>query len=83
MIAETTDRLYRNFRDSLTLEDLGVEIHLVKDGLVLSKESKSQEKLIHGFHLLLAKNYSDNLREEVRKGMQERQSKDFIQAGLR
>jgi len=70
--AEKTDRLYRNFRDSLTLEDLGVELHLVKDGLILSKESKSQEKLVHGFHLLLAKNYSDNLREEVRKGMQEK-----------
>jgi site-specific DNA recombinase len=72
LIVEKTDRLYRNFRDSLTLEDLGVEIHLVKDGLVLSKDSKSQEKLVHGFHLLLAKNYSDNLREEVRKGMQEK-----------
>ena len=44
----------------------------MKDGLILSKESKSQEKLVHGFHLLLAKNYSDNLREEVRKGMQEK-----------
>ena len=71
VIAEKTDRLYRNFRDSLTLEDMEVETHLVKDGLILSKESKSQEKLVHGFHLLLAKNYSDNLREEVRKGMQE------------
>jgi DNA invertase Pin-like site-specific DNA recombinase len=72
VLAEKTDRLYRNFRDALTLEDLGVEIHLLKDGLVLSRESKSQEKLIHGFHLLLAKNYSDNLREEVRKGMREK-----------
>lgn len=72
VIVEKTDRLYRNFRDSLTLEDLGVEIHLIKDGLILSKESKSQEKLVHGFHLLLAKNYSDNLREEVRKGMREK-----------
>ncbi|HJZ11512.1 MAG TPA: recombinase family protein, partial [Acidobacteriota bacterium] len=72
VIVEKTDRLYRNFRDSLTLEDLETEIHLVKDGLVLSKESRSQEKLIHGFHLLLAKNYSDNLREEVKKGMREK-----------
>jgi site-specific DNA recombinase len=72
VIVEKTDRLYRNFRDSLALEDLGAEIHLVKDGLILSKESRSQEKLVHGFHLLLAKNYSDNLREEVKKGMREK-----------
>src|ERR1019366_1006922 len=32
VIVEKTDRLYRNFRDYLTLEDLGVEIHLAKEG---------------------------------------------------
>jgi site-specific DNA recombinase len=72
VIAEKTDRLYRNLRDCLTLEDLNIEIHLPKEGQVISKEAKSQEKLIHGIHVVLARNYIENLREEVKKGMREK-----------
>jgi site-specific DNA recombinase len=72
VIVEKTDRLYRNFRDYVTLEDLGVEIHLAKEGQVLNKDSKSQAKLMHGFQVLMARNYIENLREEVRKGMKEK-----------
>jgi site-specific DNA recombinase len=65
VIAEKTDRLYRNLRDSLTLEDLNIEIHLPKEGQIISKEAKSQDKLIHGIHVVLARNYIENLREKV------------------
>lgn len=47
-IVEKTDRLYRNFRDCVTLEDLEIEIHLPKEGQVIGKDSKSQAKLVHG-----------------------------------
>ena len=50
VIVEKTDRLYRNFRDHVTLEDLGVELHLPKEGQILGKDAKSQDKLIHGIH---------------------------------
>jgi site-specific DNA recombinase len=72
VIVEKTDRLYRNFHDCVTLEDLGVEIHLPKEGQVISKEAKSQTKLMHGIQLVIARNYIENLREEVRKGMREK-----------
>ena len=36
LLVEKTDRLYRNLRDWVTLDDLDVEIHLVKEGIVLS-----------------------------------------------
>ena len=39
VIAEKTDRLYRNLRDCLTLEDMDAEIHLPKEGQIISKES--------------------------------------------
>ncbi len=69
VIAEKTDRLYRNLRDYLTLEDMDVEIHLPKEGQIISKNAKSQAKLIHGMYVVLARNYTiDNLREEVKKG---------------
>ena len=72
VIVEKTDRLYRNFRDYLTLEDLGVEIHLAKENQIINKDSKSQAKFMHGIQVLMARNYIDNLREEVCKGMREK-----------
>ena len=72
LIVEKTDRLYRNFRDCVTLEDLDIEIHLPKEGQIISKDSKSQAKLVHGIQVVIARNYIENLREEVRKGMREK-----------
>jgi site-specific DNA recombinase len=72
VIVEKTDRLYRNFKDYVTLEDLDIEIHLPKEGQIISKESQSQAKLMHGIHVVMARNYIDNLREEVKKGMREK-----------
>ena len=69
ILVEKTDRLYRNFRDYVTLDEFrGLEIHLVKEGGVLSENSRSHEKFIHGIKVLMAKNYIDNLSEEVKKG---------------
>ena len=72
VIVEKTDRLYRNFRDFVTLEDLNVEVHLPKEGQIISQESKSQAKLVHGIQLVIARNFIENLKEEVRKGMREK-----------
>ena len=74
LIVEKTDRLYRNFRDAVTLEDLDIEIHFVKEAQVLSKDAKSQIKFMHDIRLAVARNYSENLREEVNKGMYEKAS---------
>src|SRR5216683_1077057 len=78
LLVEKTDRLYRNFRDAVILEDLDIEIHLVKEGTIISKDSKSQTRMIHGIHLVVARNYSENLREEVKKGMQEKASQGIF-----
>jgi len=72
LLVEKTDRLYRNQRDALTLEDLDIRIHFVKENETLSKEAKSQVKFMHDIRLAMARNYSENLREEVKKGMQEK-----------
>src|SRR3984885_11230769 len=71
LLVEKTVRLYRNLRDWVTLDELDIEIHLVKEGIVLSRDSKSSEKFVHGIKVLMAKNYIDNLSEEARKGQQE------------
>ena len=72
VLVEKTDRLYRNFEDQLALEKLDAEIHFVKTGSVLSKNAKAQTKFMHGIEVVSAKYYSDNLREEVIKGMREK-----------
>ena len=56
----------------MTLDELDVEIHFPKEGVVLSRESRSSEKFMHGIKVLMAKNYIDNLSEETRKGMLEK-----------
>ncbi|MBO9375487.1 recombinase family protein [Sphingomonas histidinilytica] len=72
LLVEKTDRLYRNLKDWVTLDDFDIEIHLVKEGTVLSRDSRSSEKFMHGIKVLMAKNYVDNLSEEARKGMLEK-----------
>lgn len=72
LLVEKTDRLYRNIKDWVTIDELGIEVHFVKEGVVLSDDSRSSEKFMHGIKVLMAKNYIDNLGEEVRKGMIEK-----------
>ncbi len=56
----------------MTVDELDVEMHFPKEGVVLSRESRSSEKFMHGIKVLMAKNYIDNLSEEARKGMTEK-----------
>ena len=72
ILVEKTDRLYRNFKDYAFLEDYGLEIHLVKENQIIHRDSRSSDKFIHGINVLRAKNFSDNLSEEVKKGMLEK-----------
>jgi site-specific DNA recombinase len=75
LLVEKTDRLYRNFRDWVTVDEIpGLAVHFVKEGSVVSEDSRSGEKFIHGIQVLMAKNYIDNLSEETRKGMIEKAS---------
>ncbi|WP_425373570.1 recombinase family protein [Mesorhizobium hawassense] len=47
VLVEKTDRLYRNLKDWVTLDELDVEIHLAKEGVMLSRDSRSSEKFMH------------------------------------
>lgn len=72
ILVEKTDRLYRNLKEWVTLDELEVQVHMVKEGVVISDESVSSEKFVHGIKVLVAKNYLDNLSEEVKKGLNEK-----------
>jgi site-specific DNA recombinase len=77
LLVEKTDRLYRNLKDWVTLDDLDLEIHFVKENVVLARDSRSSEKFMHGIKVLMAKNYIDNLSEEASKGMLEKAEQGF------
>ena len=71
-MSKRRDRIYCNLKDWVTLDELDLEIHFVKENVVLSRESHSSEKIMHGIKGLMAKNYIDNLSEETKKGMLEK-----------
>lgn len=83
LVCEKVDRLTRNFKDAIVIddwleEDKHRQVHLVKDSLVMHQASKSQEKLNWGIRLLFAKNYTDNLSEEVKKGQLQKAQQGWL-----
>ncbi|WP_078651854.1 recombinase family protein [Streptomyces xylophagus] len=84
-VCEKVDRLLRNFKDTVMVEDwLAADetrrLHAPKNSLILHKNSSSQEKLVWGMHVVIAKNYTDNLSEEVRKGQLEKLRQGWLPA---
>lgn len=72
IVCEKTDRLYRNYSDFVTLQEMGVTRHFVKDHEIISPASTANELLHHHIKVALATNYSGNLSEETKKGMTEK-----------
>ncbi len=76
IFVEKTDRLLRNISDYALIDRLieysDIKVHLVKENVILSRDSRSNEKFIFGIKALMAKNYVDNLSEETKKGMLEK-----------
>lgn len=73
ILVEKTDRLYRNLKDYIVLDEIqGLEIILVKESVILSDFSSNNDKFMHRIKVILAQQYIENLSEEVRKGQREK-----------
>lgn len=77
LVVEKTDRLTRNFKDAVAIDEWleaneARRVHFVKENYQLHKYAKSHEKFLWSIRVAMAKNYTDNLREEVRKGQLEK-----------
>lgn len=77
ILVEKVDRLTRNFKDAVAIndwlsEDPERQVHFVKQSLVLHANSKSYEKFQWDIYVVLARQYSNNLSEETKKGLQEK-----------
>lgn len=77
IICEKTDRLTRNLKDAVLInewinKDSDRKVHFVKENFILTKDSKSNEKFIWNIKVSVAQYYTDNLSEEVKKGQNEK-----------
>lgn len=77
VICEKVDRITRNFKDAVKLDDwLNADetrqIHFVKQNLIIHKNAKSNEKFMWDIYLAMARQYSNNLSEETKKGLFEK-----------
>lgn len=85
LTVEKTDRLTRNFRDAVAVDewldqDARRRLHAVKESLLVHKEAKSDMKFMWNIYLSVAKKYSDNLREEAMKGWAEKLAQGWLPA---
>ena len=83
LAVEKTDRLTRNLKDAVLIDDwLQADgnrmLHAVKENIKLHKESKSDVKFMWNIHLAVAKKYTDNLREEAMKGWTEKLAQGWL-----
>ncbi len=83
IIVETTDRLTRNFADvsvidNWILADDNHKIHLVKEGCMLHKESKSHEWFMWRVKVATAEYYIRLLSENVKKGQKEKLAQGWL-----
>lgn len=77
LIVEKVDRITRNSKDSVAIKDWinddpERKIHLVKENVVLSKNSTSTEKFVWNIKVSTSELFIDNLKEEVNKGTLEK-----------
>lgn len=83
LVVEKTDRLTRNLRDAVAIDDWleadeSRRLHMVKENLVVHKNAKSDAKLMWNIYLAFAKKYTDNLREEAMKGWDEKLAQGWM-----
>src|SRR5665213_1429670 len=85
LVVEKTDRLTRNMRDAVVVDDWldkndQRRLHMVKESLIIHRHAKSDVKLMWNIYLAFAKKYTDNLREEAMKGWDEKLAQGWMPA---
>ena len=73
LIVETVDRLQRGFRESILLNEFlkagKLELHFLRESLVLNKDSNSSDHLRWDMGVMFAKNYVMQLSDNVKRSV--------------
>ena len=71
IVCDKVDRLQRGFKETPMLEELRLsgkaELHFVSNNLIIHKNSSSQDLMQYNFHVMLAKNYTDSISDNVKR----------------
>lgn len=83
ILCEKIDRLTRNLKDAATVDDwvkenLNRAVHFVKENFILSQQTKAHDNFIWDMKVAVARFYTNNLSEEVRKGQNEKLAQGWI-----
>lgn len=82
ILCEKIDRLTRNLKDAASVsdwinEDIKREVHFVKESFVVNKNTRAHENLVWDMKVAIARFYTNNLSEEVKKGQKEKISQGW------
>jgi hypothetical protein len=77
VLVEKTDRLYRNLRDVVTIDELGLDLHSVKENVIPSPDSRSHKKFMHGIKVLGEKLHRQSLRRDTKGDARESPTGDL------
>jgi len=83
ILCEKIDRLTRNLKDAATIddwvkEDTGRAVHFVKENFVLNQQTKAHDNFIWDMKVAVARFYTNNLSEEVKKGQIEKLAQGWL-----
>lgn len=83
ILCEKVDRLTRNPKDATSVsdwinEDDQRKVHFVKENFVLDKNTRAHENLVWDMKVAIARFYTNNLSEEVRKGQKEKLAQGWL-----
>lgn len=77
ILCEKIDRLTRNLKDANTVNEWVKanpkrEVHFIKENFILNSNTRAHENLVWDMKVAIARFYSNNLSEEIRKGQKEK-----------
>ena len=83
ILCEKIDRLTRNPKDAATISDwLQADetryIHFVKENFIVNRNTRAHENLVWDMKVAIARFYTSNLSEEVKKGQKEKLSQGWF-----
>lgn len=83
ILCEKIDRLTRNLKDAAIIDDWihaseKREVHFVKEHFLLNEHTRAHDNFVWDMKVAVARFYTNNLSEEVRKGQKEKASQGWL-----
>ena len=83
IFCEKIDRLTRSLKDAVIVDDWvheeeGREVHFVKEHFILNANTKAHDNFVCDMKVAVARFYTNNLSEEVKKGQKEKVAQGWL-----